>query len=52
MVDTTEFNLVPNNEEEEFTVDFGEVIRLAGSSDFNQLQAKLTSQKFQLPLQN
>ena len=49
MVDTTEFNLVPNNEEEEFnlvpnneeeefTVDFGEVIRLAGSSDFNQLQ--------------
>lgn len=38
MVDTTEFNLVPNNEEEEFTVDFGEVTRLAGSSDFNQLQ--------------
>ena len=38
MVDTTEFNLVPNNEEEEFTVDFGEVIRLAGSSDFDQLQ--------------
>lgn len=38
MVDTTEFNLVPNNEEEEFTVNFGEVIRLAGSSDFNQLQ--------------
>lgn len=41
MVDTTNFNVVPNNEEEEFTVDFGEVINVGGgggTSDFNALK--------------
>lgn len=39
MVDTTEFNVEPNNEEEEFTVDFGEVTNIGGggTSDFNAL---------------
>ena len=40
MVDTLNLNLVPDDNEEEFIVDFGEVINVGGSggtSDFNEL---------------
>lgn len=40
MVDKTEFKITPNDDEEEFAVDFGEVIKVGGgggTSDFNAL---------------
>ena len=37
MVDKYNFNLVPNDEQEEFTVDFGETIKVV-ENDFNQLE--------------
>lgn len=40
MVDTMNFDITPDNDEEEFAVDFGEVQRVGGgggTSDFNQL---------------
>ena len=35
MVDKYNFNVVPNDEQEEFTVDFGETIKVV-ENDFNQ----------------
>lgn len=40
MIDTMNFDITPDNDEEEFAVDFGEVQRVGGgggTSDFNQL---------------
>ena len=37
MVDKYNFNVVPNDEQEEFTVDFGETIKVV-ENDFNQLE--------------
>lgn len=36
MVDTTNFNIVPNDDEEQFTVEFGEIMN-TGVIDFNEL---------------